>query len=213
MKTTKIIGAFLLFPAAAMAAPQASNTGSHLDVYYSNLDFEVESGGFEESIDGNGGGMDFWMGNGIGLFTAEIQSNSMDGTVQGAKVEADARVLRAGMGYRFLFEPTRQFWMRAEYINFNGDIEVQGLGSADDTQNGYAIHAGGLIGTGMFRGYAEIGHADLSDIDGFEYTVGINVQPGIVGGFIEYRQSRLETDDFDIDETFSDFRVGVRVSF
>lgn len=206
------VGCVFATTANANTLPQ-NPSGSHVDFYFTNLDFEVETSGFKESIDGNGYGLDFWFGNGIGLFTAEIQTNQLDGNVQGNAVEADARTLRAGMGYRFVNQPAQGAWIRAEYVQFDGDIDVQGFGSASDKQDGYAVHAGGMLGRGMVRGYGEIGFADLDDIDGYEYTVGINIQPGTVGGFLEFRGSQLETDEFDIDESFSDVRIGVRVAF
>lgn len=208
-----LAAATLLCPVLVQAAPVTKAAGSHMDVYYSNLDFEVSSGGEEGSIDGDGGGLDFWLGNGIGLFTAEFQKNNLDGNEAGFALDADSRVLRVGMGYRFVYQPNAGAWLRAEYINFDGDIAVEGIGEADDSQNGYGIHFGGLLGQGMVRGYGEIGFVDLDDLDGMEYTVGLNIQPGMVGGFVEYRVTDLELDDVELDEKFEDVRIGVRVAF
>lgn len=206
------IGSITAIPVIA-APEQANAAGSHVDFYFSNLDYEIESAGIDDSVDGSGYGMDFWLGNGIGLFTAEMQRNNLDGNVQGIAVDVDSRSLRAGLGYRFVNTPTLGAWLRGEYVQFDTDIDVQSQASADDTQDGYAIHFGGMLGQGMLRGYAELGYVDLSDLDGIEYTVGINIQPGTVGGFVEFRGSELEADDFQIDETFSDVRLGFRVVF
>ena len=72
---------------------------------------------------------------------------------------------------------------------------------------------GGRIGRGPLNGYAEFGIVELDDLDGIEYKVGANFQPGMVGGFIEYRMTDLETDNLGIDEEWEAFRIGVRVAF
>lgn len=207
----KLFMALAMLSPAAMAAQE--QTGDHLDVYYSNLDFEVETGGESASIDGDGGGIAFWLGNKVGLFTAEIQSNKLDGNVGGFKVDADTRIIRAGMGYKLVNTPMTGAWIRAEYISFDGDLEVEELGEASDDQDGYGIHAGARFGRGSFYGYGEIGRVDLNDLDGMEYKVGLAVQPGLVGGFIEYRLTDLELDNIPVDEEFEDLRIGIRLGF
>lgn len=214
MKLASLVLATAMFtPAAFGQSAVSKKAGSHLDVYYSNLDLELSSGGESASIDGNGGGLDFWLGNGIGLFTAEFQKNDLDGNEAGLAIDADLRVLRVGMGYRFLYEATRSAWLRAEYINVDGDLAIEAVGEADDSTNGYGIHAGGMFGAGIVRGYGEIGFVDLDELDGMEYTVGIAIQPGMVGGFVEYRNTDLEFDDIELDEELEDVRIGIRVAF
>lgn len=195
-------------------AQSPPTTGSHVDAFYSNLDFEVDTQIGEGSIDGHGGGLDVWINNGgPGVFTAEYQANDLDGTVQGTEVDADTRMLRTGLGAVFYNTSDFQTWIRAEYVDFDGDADAQGIGSADDRQRGWAAHLGGQAINGSFRSYAEIGYADLDEVDGIEYTIGLNYQPGTIGGFVEFRQSRFEIDDVDIDVTLSDVRAGVRLSF
>lgn len=207
----------LFFSGLIMAAPMAqaadSTAGSRLDVYYSSMDLEVEYQGDSASIDGDGVGMALWMGNGWGLFTAEFQSNSLDGGVAGFDVDADARNWRVGMGAQFLNTPTGGMWLRGEYIDFNGDLEIEDIGEADDSQTGFGIHAGGRLGRGDLNAYAEFGLIELDDLDGVEYKVGVNFQPSLVGAFIEYRMTDLETDNVGIDEEWEDIRIGVRVAF
>lgn len=184
-----------------------------MDVYYSNLDFEVSDDLDRYSLDGSGGGLGFWMGNKVGMLTAELQANKLDGTVEGFAVDSDTRLLRAGMGFKLIALPTQGAWIRAEYINFDADLEVEGFDAGSDTQDGYGVHAGGLFGIGVFNAYGEIGFVDVDDLDGMEYRVGVAVQPSIVGGFVEYRKTALELNDFDIDEDFEDIRIGLRVAF
>ncbi|TDU31293.1 hypothetical protein DFR24_0657 [Panacagrimonas perspica] len=197
----------------ASAAETKDPLGNHMDLYFSSLDFEVESGGDKASIDGGGGGLAFWLGNEIGLFTGEIQSNKLDGNIGGFDADADTRSFRVGLGYRFLNERNAGAWLRAEYVNFDADLEIDDVDGGSDEQDGFGIHAGGMIGTGMFRGYAEIGRVDLDDLDGMEYKVGVSIQPGMVGGFIEYRVTDLELDHVDADEKLEDLRIGLRMGF
>lgn len=215
MRRLLAAAAALTFVPIANAAPAAQDktAGSRLDVFYQRLDLEAKYQGDSESIDGNGGGMALWMGNGWGLFTAEFESSSLDGDVAGFDVDADARVWRVGMGAQFLNTPDAAVWLRGEYVDFNGDLDVEGLGEADDSQNGFAAHLGGRLGRGALNGYAEIGIVELDDLDGMEYKVGVNFQPGLVGGFIEYRVTDLETDNLGIDEEWEAIRIGVRVAF
>ena len=217
MKAYFVAAAALAMSAPALAAEHPT-AGSHIDVYYSNLDVEVDVEGLgEDSVDGDGGGLRLWIGNNIGLFTVDVQANKLDGNVEGIELDGDCDVVRVGVGGRFINRPDAGLWLRAEYVRaqIDGSASFGGddLGSASDKQEGFGIHAGGLIGHGMFKGYAEIGRLELEDLDGMEYTVGLNVQPGMIGGFVEYRYTDLELDDFDIDETYSDIRLGVRVGF
>ena len=207
--------AVLAVAPAAFAAPPANDKalGSRIDVYYSNLDLKAKYQGDSESIDGDGGGMAIWMGNGWGLFTAEFQKNKLEGSSGGLDIDAHARQLRVGLGGQFINTREAGAWLRAEYLDFDADLDVEGIGSADDTQKGYGIHAGGRVGKGALNGYGEIGRIELDDLDGWEYRVGLNFQPGIVGGFVEYRFTDLETDNLGIDEEYEDIRVGVRVAF
>lgn len=197
------------------AAPPASDktAGSRIDVYYSNMDFKVKFQGESDSIDGDGGGLAFWLGNGWGLFTAEFQKNSLDGSELGAGIDADLRQIRVGLGAQFLNTQEAGAWLRAEYLDFDAELSIEDLGSADDTQKGYGIHAGGRIGQGALNGYGEIGRIELDDLDGWEYRLGLNYQPGVVGGFVEYRFTDLETDNFGIKEEYEDIRAGIRIAF
>lgn len=213
MKRIACAAVILCTAQAASAAPEKDPVGNHMDLYFSSLDFEVEAGGDKGSIDGGGGGLSFWLGNKIGLFTGEIQSNKLEDDIGGVEIDANLRTFRVGLGYRFVNESNAGAWLRAEYVNFDGDIEIDDLGEGSDEQDGFGIHAGGMIGTGMFRGYAEIGRVDLDDLDGMEYKVGLNIQPGPIGGFIEYRVTDLELDDSDVDEKLEDLRIGVRIGF
>jgi hypothetical protein len=206
--------ALLAATQVAFAAPAPDKTmGSRIDLYYSNLDLKAKYQGDSESIDGDGGGMAMWLGNGWGLFTAEFQKNKLDGSSGGVGIDAHARQLRVGLGGQFINTPQAGAWLRAEYLDFDADLSVDGLGSADDTQKGYGIHAGGRMGQGPLNGYAEIGRIELDDLDGWEYRLGANYQPGIVGGLVEYRFTDLKTDNLGIKEEYEDIRVGVRIAF
>lgn len=214
MKKHVIAAAALAFSPLVFAAPDADKTaGSRADIFYQRLELTAKYQGDSESIDGNGGGLSLWLGNGWGLFTAEVETSSLDGNVAGFEVDADARVWRAGMGAQFLNTREGGVWLRGEYVDFNGDLDIEGIGSGGDSQNGFAVHAGGRIGRGPLNGYAEVGIVELDDLDGMEYKVGANYQPGMVGGFIEYRMTDLETDELGIDEEWEAVRVGVRISF
>lgn len=208
-----IAAGLLLASTPTFAAEPPLRTGSHVDLYYSNLDYELSDGSESISIDGDGGGIRFWLGNRVGLFTAELQKNKLDGDVEGFSVDADIRQIRAGLGYRFLAQADRGAWLRAEYINLDTDLDVEDLGSANGETDGFGVHFGGLLGTGLIQGYGEIGFIDLDDEDGMEYRVGLSIQPGQVGGFAEYRKSDLEVDDFDLDEDLEEFRVGLQIAF
>ena len=197
--------------AFAAAAPEFQ--GNHLDIYYSSMEFEVSGFGEKAKLDGDGGGMSFWLGNKIGLFTGEIQVNNLEDNIDGTKVDADTRLMRVGMGYRFANTPTLGAWLRAEYINFDGDIEIEGFGEASDEQDGYGIHAGLRFGQQNLYGYGEIGRVELKDLDGMEYRIGAAFQPGTLGGFIEYRLTDLELDNLPIDEEFGDLRIGIRLAY
>lgn len=214
MKQLVFVTAALAFTPAFAAPPAADKAArSHADVFYQSLDLKAKYQGDSESIDGDGGGMALWLGNGWGLFTAEFETSSLDGNIAGFEVDADARIWRAGMGAQFLNTPEGGAWLRAEYVDFNGDLDIDGIGSADDSQSGFAVHAGGRIGRGPLNGYAEFGIVELDDLDGVEYKVGANFQPGMVGGFIEYRMTDLETDNLGIDEEWEAIRIGVRLAF
>lgn len=210
---TAIAAALMLASVPAFAATGGSAGSNHLDVYYSHLDYELSDGTDSIEGDGSGGGIAFWMGNRIGLFTAEIQKNNIEGNILGFPTDADLRSLRAGMGYRLINEANRGAWIRAEYINLDTRIDVEDVGSASGETDGYGIHFGGLYGVGVVQGYGEIGFVDLDDEDGFEYRAGLAIQPGMVGGFVEYRKTALEVDDIDLDEDLEDVRIGVRVAF
>lgn len=208
-----IAAALLLTSGSALAAPTVAPTGSHLAMYYSQLDYELTDGTDSIEGDGNGGGLGFWMGNKVGLFTAEIQKNNLDGNILGIPADADVRQLRAGLGYRFIHQANSAAWLRAEYINLDTKIELEDVGSASGETDGYGVHFGGMIGAGVVQGYGEIGIIELEDEGGLEYRVGLAVQPGMVGGFVEFRKTDLEVDDVDLDETLEDLRVGLRVAF
>lgn len=208
-----IFGSLLLCSSYAFAAPVAKTSGSQVDLYYSNLDYELSDETDSIGGDGDGGGLRFWLGNGIGLFTAEAQANKLEGNIGGVAVNADLRQLRAGLGYRLLRETHRGAWIRAEYINLDTDLEVEGFGSANGETDGFGVHFGGYAGSGIINGYGEIGIIDLDDEDGFEYRVGLSIQPNDIGGFVEYRKANLEVDDFDLDEDFEDLRIGLRLAF
>lgn len=210
---TAATAALLLLAFPALAAQPEKASGSYVDLYYSNLEYTLSDDADSIGGDGDGGGIRFWLGNGIGLFTAEAQSNKLEGNIEGTSISADLRQLRAGLGYRLLNEPQRGAWLRAEYINLDTDLAVEGLGSANGETDGFGVHFGGHFGSGIFHGYGEIGVVDLDDEDGIEYRVGLSVQPSNIGGFIEYRKANLEVDDFDLDEDFEDLRIGLRLAF
>lgn len=214
----KIYAALMLLATGPALAVDSPTAGSHIDGYYSNLELKLKADGLgSETIDGDGGGLRMWMGNGWGVFTADVQTDNLSKTVDGLKVKIDADIYRVGMGARLIRRQEGEAWIRAEYVraNLDGNASFEGsdLGSASDEQEGYGIHAGGMLNHGIFHGYAEIGRIELEDLDGMEYTVGINIQPGMVGGFVEYRFTDLELDDFDADEEYTDIRAGVRIGF
>lgn len=197
---------------SAHAAPPDRTAGSHIDVFYAAIDATAEAGGEKASIDGDGGGMRMWLGNGPGVFTAEFGTGKADGTVRGARVEGEISDIRAGLGWRFIHEPSQAAWIRAEYISAKAELEVEDA-SAEDDQDGYGVQVGGLLGSGIFHGYGEVGRVDLSDLDGWEYKVGVALQPGLVGGFAEYQLTDLELDNFDVDEEFEVVKLGLRIAF
>lgn len=203
----------LCLPGFALAAPAqpVSHGNNYVDAYYAFTNYEVD--GVDDDLDGSSGGLRLWMGRGYGLFTLQAQGGELDGDVLGTKVEADFDNFRAGLGARLIDDSIGSAWLRAEYVRFHVKLTAEDIGSVSDTQNGYGLHAGGALGTADFKVYGEFGRLDFEDVDGYEYTVGLNWQPGIVGGFAEYRVTDLETDEFNIDEKFEDIRVGVRVAF
>jgi hypothetical protein len=199
-----LLGASGAVSAAPLYSTKPASTGSHLDAYYSNADVKVDGPG---DADGDGGGLLLWMGNGIGLLTAEFQKNAFD--VDDVALDVDTRQYRLGLGYRFVNEPAMQSWLRAEYVRLEADPDP---GESDD-QEGYGAHIGFLLGLRQFNGYAEVGVLDLEGMDGLEYKVGLGFQPGLFGAFVEYRATRFELDSDDSDIDYNDLRVGVRVAY
>lgn len=200
-----LLGASGAVSAAMVPNNSVFTSGSQLDAYYSKLKLKVDGA---DDPDGDGGGLNMWLANNIGLLTAEIQKNSLD--VDGGG-NLDTRQYRIGMGYRFLHEPAMQSWLRAEYVRLDSDI-----GSTPDfseEQEGYGVHLGTQIVSGMFRGYGEIGLLELEDMDGYEYKLGVAVQPNTFGGFVEYRASNLELDEGGANFKLQDMRIGVRVAY
>lgn len=205
-------------PMLALAAPAFATAddftaGSYVDAYYSHLKIKMSDVGH---TDGDGGGLRFWMGNGVGVFTAEAQTAKTNGDVQGVDLDIDVDDLRVGLGGRLINRPDAGVWARAEYIRAKADADASfgGVtGSASDTQEGYGLHFGGMFGRGPFRGYAEVGYLHLEDLRGGEYAVGVNVQPGLIGGFAEFRYTDLDVTHSDVSEHYSNIRVGVRVGF
>jgi hypothetical protein len=104
------------FPAFA-EEQQHSTAGSYIDGYYSNLELELDAEGLgSEEIDGDGGGIRFWMGNGWGVFTADVQTDNLSKTVDGLKVKIDADLYRVGLGARLIQRQDAGMWIRAEYV-------------------------------------------------------------------------------------------------
>ena len=196
--------ALVLLGVSGAAGAATHTSGSHLDAYYSNADVKVDG---PADADGDGGGLRLRWANGIGLLTVEVQKNAFE--VDDVNLDIDTRQYRLGMGYRFVNEPAMQSWLRAEYVRFEADADP---GESDD-QDGYGAHLGFLLGRHGFEGYAEVGVIDLAGMDGLEYRVGAAYQPGMFGGFVEYRSTRFERDADDSDLEYDDLRVGVRVGF
>lgn len=193
----------LLVASGAAGAATGRTSGSHLDAYYSNADVKVDG---PADADGDGGGLSLWMGNGIGVFTVEMQKNAFD--VDGGG-DLDNRQYRLGLGYRFMNEPAFQSWLRAEYVRLEADSDP----GASADQDGYGAHLGFLLARRGIQGYAEVGVIDLEGMDGLEYKVGAGFQPGMFGGFVEYRSTHFELDADNSDLQYDDLRVGVRVAY
>lgn len=213
LSTFFCIAGLLAAPVAANAAAAAPErtAGSHVDAYYTHGQLEFDD--IDGDIDGDGYGLRFWLGNGVGVFTAQLGTVDLDGTVLGTPVEADLRELRAGLGWRFLRRANGELWARAEYVRFDGDIAVQGGGSARDDEDGYGLHVGGACKFGIFSAYAEGGVVDTDSSDGPEFTVGVALLPSVAGLFVEYRRTDLEADDFDAGTLYEQVRVGLRFAY
>jgi hypothetical protein len=200
----RIAMACALLAASGVASAATKTSGSHLDAYYSNADVKVDG---PADADGDGGGLSLWMGNGVGLLTVELQKNAFD--VDDTSTDVDTRQYRLGLGYRFVNEPAFQSWIRAEYVRFEADTDP---GESDD-QDGYGAHLGFLLGRHGIQGYTEVGVIDLEGMDGLEYKVGAGYQPGMFGGFVEYRSTHYELDLDNSNVHYNDLRVGVRVAY
>lgn len=160
-------------------------------------------------------GVRTWIGQDRPMLTLEYQDARPDVERFGVQFENEIRSYRTGIGYRFVDGPSGSFWARAEYINYKFTEEnVFTTISATDTQDGYGLHLGGRLISNALSVYLEGGYVHLSDLIGYEGTVGVNYQPSNVGGFLEFRKSRLETDGpTNIDINLNDIRVGLRVTF
>lgn len=207
-----------LFAAAAMLVPMAAAPGlaqaneqGHIDAYYipySSLDFKIDGLG---STDGDGDG--FGVKGMVPL--GATRSFFLEGEYQSSKnddFDFDIDQTRFGAGWQTPLS-TGTFALYGEYA----DIEIDN-GSAD----GLGVHgrltlpiapAVNLYGQ---IGYLWLEDEDNIDIDGVEFLIGASVDfnPN-VGAFIDFRQDNLTSDDpaGDVDFTFQDLRVGVRVLF
>lgn len=174
----------------------------YLDVYFvpqSNLDVSVPGFGSGD-VDGDEFGI---KGRAHTAETVtlhgEFQSVSLD------DVDLDVEQLRFGIGAHSSADTGTRFFGDAEFVS----VDLDG-----DDQSGFGLHGGlSFSGESQVSGFARLGYLSLDDVDGFEFSLGIDVafNPS-VGGFVDYRSIALEADDsseFD----FTDLRIGIRFHF
>lgn len=189
-----VLCAMLAVPGMAMADP------GFLDFHYvakSDLDIEITGLG-SGSDDGNGFGARLLMPvSPTFALTGEYQANSYDDS------GLDVTNLRFGGG---LVGPTTS-GLILEYVSIDLD---------DSTADGFSIK-GRLASArvGSTQVYGEIGYVTVTDDDdvdykGVEFNVGAAFALSPVTGLIlDYRKTNLDGDDLEL--TFSDFRVGLRM--
>jgi opacity protein-like surface antigen len=203
---------------AALAAPllpmMAHAEQGHIDAYYipsSTIEIDVEDVGSED-VDGDGFGVKGMipLGAAQNLFiTGEYQSSKFDG--ENGNADFDVDQLRGGFGFMAPMG-TGSLGVYGEYANIDLD------GSEAD---GVGVHGRLVFPIGpAVNLYGQVGYLWLeddsnNDVDGLEFLVGgsVDFTPNI-GAFIDFRQSNLNVNDQDdVDFTFQDVRLGLRVLF
>ncbi|MHA7833105.1 MAG: outer membrane beta-barrel protein [Algiphilus sp.] len=198
-----ITSAIAILGASLAAAPAFAATDSigHIDGYYIPS-ADIELGGGED--DGDGFGVKGRAQFADQLFlTGEYQAVEYDDS------ELEFDQLRGGVGFFAPLGPDVQWNARAELVRV--ELSVPGAGSDDET--GFGVH-GGLEAmlTPRFSVHGSIGYLSVDDADGPEFLVGGRFMASQnVSIFADYRMSRFEDDDTDLD--VDDIRVGAGFHF
>ncbi|MFP5307027.1 MAG: hypothetical protein ACLGI7_14535 [Gammaproteobacteria bacterium] len=194
----------------ASGAQEQTWPRSTVDALYSYLSYDV---GDDIELSGPGAALRFTVGEGLGFLTGEYQYSEPSGRALGERFEATLKTWRAGAGVRVLDKRMGSLHVRGEYVDFEREIEAPSLGEAEDDQDGFGGHVGGIFGIAHVLFWGEAGYIRTDESDGYELRTGAGWQPGTTGFFVEYRLTDLQGDDEDVDETFGDIRVGVRSGF
>lgn len=197
ISAVSILGASL-FSVTAFAA--ADSIG-HIDGYYIPS-ADIELGGGED--DGDGFGVKGRAQFADQLFlTGEYQAVEYDDS------ELEFDQLRGGVGFFAPLSADVQWNVRGEIVRFETDSPF----SDSDDETGFGVH-GGLeaLLTPRFSVHGSIGYLSVDDTDGPEFLVGGRFMASQnISVFADYRLSRFEDDDTDID--VDDIRVGAGFHF
>lgn len=200
--------ALWLAPFAVLPLAAEARGLGHIDAYYipsADLKIDVSGlGGADDSGDGWGGRVSIPV-SATAAIVGEYQETDYD--------DFDLGTTQFRGGLAMFFSPTSG--LIVEYV----DIDLES-NDGDEPADGFAghVHIGFPAGDAA-EVYGRVGYAKLEDdsgekIEGLEWSVGIAVDlnPNM-GGFIDFRSSRLETADSGVDFQFDDLRIGLRFPF
>ena len=174
----------------------------YLDLYFvpqANLDISIPGLGSADD-DGDGFGI---KGRAHVAETVTLHGEYQAVTLDDSDLDIDQ--LRFGVGAHSSADSGARFFGDAEFVS----IDLEG-----EDQSGFGLHGGlSFTGESALSGFARIGYLTLDDVDGFEFSLGVDLafSPQF-GGFIDYRSTALEADD-STEFDFTDLRIGIRFHF
>ncbi len=221
MRAAGVLCVFLLaVPSIALAqeadAPAARHLNGFLDWFLvptAELKVKDSSGlvsnypGFINSEGGSGRGLRVRVPLPLGLFLqGEAQTNNYDGFDRGNTQPAEAKLFRAGIGWKHARSPLYGVVERVQQEVEFGVIEAF-------SSDGFGAHVG-VQGGARANYYAQLGYVDAGDFGaGLEYAIGgaFRLTP-VFGLFADYRAGTQE-DDAGGAYKFADARIGLRINF
>lgn len=206
-------------PALALAAPPLPFTGSLSPYYTYQVQLPTDS---TRHFSGSGAGVSGWMNLPYNLFLdGRYQWNNEFVPPQGGffgspGAHLDQRQARLGGGIQFFvpYSPLTLYG-KIDYVHYGATLRSGGVdyGHVNDDGTGYF---GGLrLGQFGYRLYAEGGYVSLSDSDGPQALVGLDLPLGQrVKLFLEYQYNDFGFNDGSGQHLrIDDYRVGLRLPF